>query len=298
MAVAISYVPAIHQGYLKFLHTYKPEKLYILGKAFVQETPRMERDIRAMEPKLVANMLQALKLCEVRVLDTEKDLMQLEGQAIILPDEDVNRTFLSNHLASYRDVKLVSVFLRWDRPISTTEFEVPPNRVISRDDFDKEMVALAHKDAQRSADWWRQVGAVLAMDSRPILIGHNRPLMSEDYTVNIFGDPRSNFDYGEYIELGKTIHAEAGLIGEAAKRGLPLNGASMYVSTFPCPVCAKLIAAAGIKAVYYDQGYSLLDAEDIFKAHDIEIILVKNEEPSVATTQTEVGQVESLFHLI
>ncbi|HLN18769.1 MAG TPA: deaminase, partial [Patescibacteria group bacterium] len=63
--------------------------------------------------------------------------------------------------------------------------------------------------------------------------------------------------------------------GKAAKDGISLNNTNLYVTTFPCPTCAKLIAEAGIKKVYYESGYSLSDAEDILKNAGIEIILVK-----------------------
>lgn len=271
-STVVSYIPAIHQGYIKFLNEH-PGDLYVLGKQYIHETPRMERDIRAVDPADIVKMIEALKIMSrVQVLDDIKDVGEIAG-TIVLPDEDVNRTFAKKYLKG-KKVAFESAFLRWDRQISTTELEVPANRTISRTDLDRELMAVADAEAAKSADWWRQIGAVISRDGKPLLVGHNRPLNAEDYTVNVFGDPRSNFDYGEYIELVKTIHAEAGVIAEAAKRGLKLKGAAIYVSTFPCPVCAKLIAAAGIKKVYYNKGYSLLDAEDVLGAAGVEIILV------------------------
>jgi dCMP deaminase len=274
MPTVISYIPAVHQGYINFFKQY-PHSLLILGTNFVHEVPRMERDIRAVNPQHAASMLKGLGILEeIKVLEDAGQLEQLpSSEPIIMPDEDVTRAFASRYLERH-DIEFVPVFLRWDRQISTTEFEVPPNRTISTEELDREMISLADRQAAKSADWWRQIGAIISKDGKPLLLGHNKPLLAEDYTVNIFGDPRSNFDYGEYIELVKTIHAEAGVIAEAAKRGLMLEGSSMYVSTFPCPNCAKLIAAAGIKRVYYKKGYSMLDAEDILAAHKVEIILV------------------------
>ena len=242
----ISYIPAVHQGYIKFLREH-PGNLYVLGKEFIHETPRMERDIRAVDPMQIAAMVGTLDIMEhVTVLDDKGALERLDEDKIILPDEEVNRNFAKKYLKG-KKVVFEPAFLRWDRQISTTEFEVPPHRTVSTDQLDREMMAAAGAEATKSADWWRQIGAVVSRDGKPILTGHNHPLTAEDYTVNIFGDPRSNFDAGEFIELVKTIHAEAGVIAEAAKRGLSLDGTAMYVSTFPCPVCAKLIAAAGIK---------------------------------------------------
>lgn len=267
----VSYIPALHQGYIKFFDEHDGD-IFVLGTKFVHEHPRMDRDIRAMQPELVKNMLaSAMAGRTIAVLENQADLSQY-GR-IIMPDEDVNRTFAKHYIHGH-EVAFQPSFLRWDRQISTTEFEVPAGRVISKAQRDKELLGVAHDAASKSVDWWRQVGAVVARDGKPLLIGHNRPLKAEHYGVNVFGDPRSNFDAGEYIELGKTIHAEASTIGEAARRGIKLEGASIYVTTFPCPVCAKLIAAAGIKTVYYDKGYSLLDAEDVLAAHNIEIVLI------------------------
>ena len=83
------------------------------------------------------------------------------------------------------------------------------------------------------------------------------------------------FDAGEKHHLSNSIHAEASLVGKAAKDGIRLNNTNLYVTTFPCPTCAKLVAEAGIKKVYYQDGYSLSDAEDILKNSGVELILVK-----------------------
>jgi len=56
---------------------------------------------------------------------------------------------------------------------------------------------------------------------------------------------------------------------------MALEDAYLYVTTFPCPVCAKSIAEAGIQKLYYSQGYSLLDAEDVLRAYGVKIVLVK-----------------------
>ena len=64
-------------------------------------------------------------------------------------------------------------------------------------------------------------------------------------------------------------------VAEAARRGLALDDSSLYITTFPCPVCAKSIALSGIKHVYYKKGYSLLDAEDVLRAYGVEIVLVE-----------------------
>jgi len=52
-----------------------------------------------------------------------------------------------------------------------------------------------------------------------------------------------------------TVHAEQNAIADAAKRGVALEGATVYVTHFPCINCAKILAAAGVAAVKYLHDY-------------------------------------------
>lgn len=281
----ISYIPALHRGYVDFFKKYSGSALYVLSTDFVRETPRMDRDIRALTPEEVKASVVALNIFStVEILDEKniKTFLTNEampgGATIILPDDEVSRQFVEGHLkdASNAGLKIefVPAFLRWDRKISTTEFVVPPDRTISESEFDREIMAQASEEAKKSPDWWRQIGAVLIRDKKPILIAHNEVLPSE-YTLNTFGDPRSNFDAGEAPNIYKTIHAEQKIIAMAARSGVATEGTSLYSTTFPCPPCAKSVALAGIKELYYAKGYSLLDAEDILKAFGVKIVMVK-----------------------
>ncbi len=269
----ISYIPALHKGYIDFFKKY-PGKLYVLGTDFVRETPRMDRDIRALAPEDVKTAVDALGLFQKTLVLDEKNIDQLlaDFAPIVMPDEDVSHQFAEAHLKD-KKVEFVNTFLRWDKQISTKEFEVAPDRIISENEFDKKIIANTIEEAKKSPDWWRQIGGIIMKDGKPIISAYNRSLPSE-YVFGAFGDPRSNFDYGQY-EFYKTIHAEAGLIAEAARRGISLEGTSLYTTTFPCPVCAKQLAVAGIKAVYYAKGYSALDAEEILKTFGVKLVMVK-----------------------
>ena len=60
----------------------------------------------------------------------------------------------------------------------------------------------------------------------------------------------------DLIEFGRAVHAEQAAICDAARRGVSVANASMYVTTFPCHLCAKLIVAAGISRVVYIEPYT------------------------------------------
>jgi deoxycytidylate deaminase len=57
------------------------------------------------------------------------------------------------------------------------------------------------------------------------------------------------------IEFGRAIHAEMGAITDAARRGIPLAGSTLYTTTFPCHNCARHIIGTGIKRVVYIEPY-------------------------------------------
>ncbi len=123
---------------------------------------------------------------------------------------------------------------------------------------------------KESIDWWRQVSCVLFKEDKLLLTAVNRyrPTM---HAAEIDGDMRSNGTRGVAIELSNAEHAEARAIAEAAKRGIALNGASLCVSTFPCPVCAKLIATAELKRSFFRKDTPLGMVKKILRAEDIKI---------------------------
>lgn len=52
-----------------------------------------------------------------------------------------------------------------------------------------------------------------------------------------------------------TVHAEQNAIADAARRGITVQGATAYVTHFPCINCAKVLAAAGVRVIKYHSDY-------------------------------------------
>lgn len=52
-----------------------------------------------------------------------------------------------------------------------------------------------------------------------------------------------------------TVHAEQNAVSDAARRGVPLEGATIFITHFPCINCAKILAAAGICCIKYHRDY-------------------------------------------
>ncbi len=301
----IAFVPVLHKGYIDLFKKY-PDTLGILGADVIADFTSLTRDCRVVDPEAMKLAIESLGIfSSVRVL-SKSDLASvawgpvasdpvgaqtdgavlratgdlprrhpvlpsLESIRFIMPDEDVSRALAEQY--NIPDVTFESVFLRWDKMPTLRENIIAPHRKITTDVFVKSMMNLAIAESIKSSDWWRQIGTAIVRDGAVIALSHNKHLPT-DYHLAINGDPRTIFDAGQHIDIATSIHSEALAVAQSAKTGTSLNGAEAFVTTFPCPNCARLLAEAGIKTVYYHKGYSLLDAEEILKAYGVEIILV------------------------
>lgn len=282
----IAYVPVLHRGYLEFFLNHPDAViLYLLGKdvvsALASEYPELsyleKKDaLRAIPASTMRDMVDALGIfADIKVLHGENLDVALEAfDAAIMPDEDVSRRFFQKYLIGKKHAVYHSVFLRWHRGNVEREEEIIPDRSITVTDFDRECMARAIQEGEKSADWWRQVGGVIVKDGAPLLWTHNVHVPFPEMPV-VYGDPRSMWSKGVRIELSTAEHVESVLVAEAASRGLALRGTDLYLTDFPCPPCAKLIARAGFRRLYYAKGsYAMLQGESIVRSNGAEIVRV------------------------
>lgn len=106
------------------------------------------------------------------------------------------------------------------------------------------LLNVAYAVSLKSKDPRTKVGAVIAdpMSHRILATGYN-------------GFPSGVAETGERwerpLKYKYVVHAEANALLAAARFGTPVAGADLYVTLPPCAECAKLIAAAGLRRVYY-----------------------------------------------
>ncbi len=279
--ILIALVPVIHVKYLELFEKY-PDHLYILNNDILKQWEKFEnlkRDLRTINQEKIYNFIKKsnlLKKVDLLTADILKKIQQLQNNStsIVMPDEDVSHWFAEKFLSD-KKIKFENIFLRWNKPVSTQELKVSKDRIISQEQAHQELIKKTEKLKEKSANWWRQIGALVTDKKGKVLLSaFNRHVPTQE-NMAVYGDLRMCFDAGEHHELSNSIHAEASLIATAAKKGISLNNTNIYVTTFPCPTCAKLITEAGIKKVYYKEGYSLSDAEDILSNAGVKIILVK-----------------------
>lgn len=278
--ILAAYVPVLHRGYIDFFEKYTDtDGLAVFGPSIIASFSHLRKDIRKMEPEHVRDMVEALDIfTNVWVLDaTILSKIQSQKWTVIMPDEDESHAVAELHFKGL-SVTFEDLFLRWDRSKVLAEQSVTTETLVASGAL-VQTFGLCKAEAEKSSDWWRQVGALVVQDNRPILLAHNChvPTARAPYTL---GDPRSFFSRGIHIELSTAEHAEASIIAEAARRGISLEGAALYVTTFPCPMCARLIVHSGIKTCYFLEGYAMLDGEMVLRDADVTLVRVVLPTPS------------------
>jgi dCMP deaminase len=273
--VLLAYVPVLHEGYRRFIAAHGAGRpLYLIGRELHEDYRPLAKDIRALHPELAAQAIDAWRICSaVEVLDVAgAERLAAAGPSMTLPAEDVSYRVVERWFGRC-EVRYDPVFLRWDKSRTVTLLmpEAPPAPDSDRDL--EQLAAAAREAAGGSVDWWRQVGAAIRFEDGHLEAAANEHL-PHPLAPYAAGDPRANFFKGVGLELSTAVHAEARLIAQAARAGRSTAGSIMYVTDFPCPPCAKLIAGAGVARLYYRSGYAVLDGQDVLEQAGIEILQV------------------------
>lgn len=93
-----------------------------------------------------------------------------------------------------------------------------------------------------------RVGAVAVKDGYILATGYNGAPRGMDHCI----------DVGCLIVDGhchRAVHAEQNVIAMAARKGISLEGATLYVTHFPCDTCFKIVLNAGIREIIYEEMY-------------------------------------------
>jgi len=110
--------------------------------------------------------------------------------------------------------------------------------------------------SSRSTCLRRQVGAVIVKDKKVLATGYNGAPSGLAHCAQR-GCLREQLKIpsGQRHELCRGLHAEQNAIIQAACYGVPIKGSSLYVTCYPCSVCAKMIINAGIVEIVTADGY-------------------------------------------
>jgi dCMP deaminase len=104
-----------------------------------------------------------------------------------------------------------------------------------------------------------KIGAVIVKEKNIIATGYNGSPAGHPHCTEVgcLIYVSTNPD-GEVEEnCFRTIHAEINAIAQAARHGVSIEGADIYVTASPCYHCLKTLLNCGIKNIYYAKPYKI-----------------------------------------
>ncbi len=145
-----------------------------------------------------------------------------------------------------------------------------------RPSWDEYFLEIACLISQRSTCLRRRVGAVLVKDKRILATGYNG-VPSKIRHCSEVGCIREkmNVPSGERHELCRGLHAEQNAFLQAALHGTSVKDASLYSTTQPCVICAKMIINAGIKEIVIEGDYPDKMSKDLLREAKIKVRVAK-----------------------
>lgn len=139
---------------------------------------------------------------------------------------------------------------------------------ISKDEY---FMNIAHEVSRRSTCTRRQIGAIVVSD-----VGE---IKSTGYNGNPRGLPhceetgcirdKLKIPSGTRMETCTAVHAEQNALIQA---GTNAQGATLYSTIIPCPICARMIINAKIRRVVYSGDYSDRQGLGLLNQAGIEVL--------------------------
>lgn len=143
---------------------------------------------------------------------------------------------------------------------------------MERPSWDEYFMEIAHVVKKRSTCIRRQVGAIIVRDKQILSTGYNGAPKGLAHCLDI-GCKRQKLGIksGERHELCRAIHAEQNAIVQAAHNGISIKDSTIYCTTMPCVLCAKMIINAGIKRIVFEGEYPDELSMELLKEAEIEM---------------------------
>lgn len=149
-----------------------------------------------------------------------------------------------------------------------------------RPSWDEYFIELADTVAKRATCDRGRSGCVITKDKQILVtgyVGSPRGLAHCDDVGHLF--KKMIHEDGHVTQhCVRTVHAEQNAITQAARRGIALEGGTLYCRMTPCRTCAMLIINCGIERVVCEKKYhSAGESEEMFKEVGIELKYISEE---------------------
>ena len=143
-----------------------------------------------------------------------------------------------------------------------------------RPSWDEYFMELANTASKRATCDRGRSGCVIVKDRQLLVtgyVGSPAGLPHCDEVGHLF---RKTIDAEGHVSnhCVRTVHAEQNAICQAARRGIALDGATLYCRMTPCRTCAMLIINCGIKRVVCERKYHAgAESEELFRQAGVQL---------------------------
>ncbi len=181
---------------------------------------------------------------------------------------------------SYRPYNVERDFIK--KEVQTSSYQIQnivkrftdskTTEVVSNLEIDEYFMKKAQEESNFST-CRRHVGAVFVKDEKILVTGYNGAPNGVKSCQELDGCMREkdNIKSGTMQEHCKAIHAEQRAITKAAKEGISISDSTLYVTTYPCSICARMLIDLGVKEIVYDGDYFDKISHDLIEESDIPI---------------------------
>jgi dCMP deaminase len=154
---------------------------------------------------------------------------------------------------------------------------------------------IVHRVAKQSYAIRLKVGGVLVTSSGMLSIGYNgtpagwdnacedKVYWNADNELSTSENVRDDYLFSDekgwykLVTKPEVSHAEENVISKMLEEGVPAKGASVFLTHSPCIHCAKILANAKIKELYYAEAYRSNDGIEYLRKAGIYVEQISRE---------------------
>lgn len=126
-----------------------------------------------------------------------------------------------------------------------------------RPSWDEYFLKIAHVVGMRSTCSRGRVGCVIAKNNQILVTGYAGAASGLPHCDDVGHQMKTvtHEDGHQSQHCVRTAHGEQNALIQAAKVGIPVDGATLYCVMTPCAPCARMLINAGIKRVVCTKRY-------------------------------------------
>jgi dCMP deaminase len=152
---------------------------------------------------------------------------------------------------------------------------------MERPTWDQYFMTITRQVAERSTCLRAKVGAVIVRERSILATGYNGAPAGFPHCTEVGCLIYESRTPSGEVELNcyRSIHAEMNAISQAAKNGVMIAGADIYITHTPCVHCLKVLVNTRLSTIFYETAYKLHAISEWLKYGRIKLVHVTAPSP-------------------